>query len=300
MLGSKLPRCPSSGPGASSPAGSSLTPCPATHCTPSSIVLDIQKNNLTLKHDRESKLEVKVSPASITVDSYRIEIKRVSGGVWCGISNSNIEDPWEAKIAGKYKIRGVATICGTEHFTSEKNMEVKFPTYAEIVSDAGVITETDREWQLTLNDATQVPNQRRERGFWIRLNTATNSYEFSNHVQGAFVGPGAFANIPLSSRPTDSPANPGPCDAGATYSVASFHTHPPNEFRAVAFPPSVTQPIGPSIADNNVDNGDDVPGVVYDHEESPAGSGAVPMGHPESSPAIRYHSRGKNNRSTPN
>lgn len=122
----------------------------------------------------------------------------------------------------------------------------------------------------------------------------------TDHVQGAFVGPGAFASIPLSSRPTDSPANSGLCDAGATYSVASFHTHPPNEFRAVAFPLNVTQTIGPSTADNNVDNGDDVPGVVYDHEESPAGSGAVPMGHPESSPAIRYHSRGKNNRSTPN
>ncbi len=297
MSGRSDPTPPGSGSRSSTPCDSTTEPCP--NCTPSSVVLEVQKNRLTLKHDRDCRLHVNVQPATVTVDRYRIEIKRASGGSWCTLSNRQTEDPWSAKIAGRFKLRGVASICGTEHFSAEQDVEVQFPDYSQIVGDAAVASATSTEWQNTLADCTQNPNQRRERGFWIKLNTTSNSYEFTGTVTGNWSGPAAGASVPLPSRPADSPASPTPCDAGATYSVASFHTHTPTEFRAAANPRGTVRPVGPSGADNRIDTSDDVPGVVYDYVESPAGSGSVPMGHPESGAATLYHSQGRTRRTTP-
>lgn len=298
MSGRRDPTPPSAGSDANTPCDNSIKKCP--NCTPSSVALEVEKNKLTLKHNRECKLEIKVEPESTSVDAYRIEIRREKEQKkWCTLSNKKIEDPWKAKIAGKFKIRGVAIICGDEHFTEEKEVEVQFPSYSEIVSDSGVTSETSKEWQNTLNDCTENPNQRRERGFWIKLNTKSNVYEFTGTVTGGWSNPTQGASVPLPSRPDDSPASPSPCDDGATYSVASFHTHTPTEFRAAANPPGTTRGVGPSGADNRIDTQDDVPGVVYDYVESPGGSGSIPMGHPKNSSAQLYHSRGRDRRSTP-
>ncbi|MBM3744502.1 MAG: DUF4157 domain-containing protein [Acidobacteria bacterium] len=154
---------------------------------------------------------------------------------------------------------------------------VTFPSYSEIVADADVQTRTDAAWANT--EAAANAAGRREEGFWIRLNTGTQAYEFTATVTGDVVGPGAGATIGLGSRPADTPgAN------GTTYTVASFHTHTPTAFRTV---PRV---VGPSGADQTADNHDDVAGVVYDYVESPAGSGSIPAGHPIGSAAQRYHS----------
>ncbi len=273
----------------------------ATCPSPSpSVILNVERNQLTLKHNKDCKLEIVVSPASIIVDAYRIEIKSISGVTWCTLSNNKVENAWQTKIAGTFKLRGIVTVCGIEHFSAEKDLEVQFPSYAEITSDAAVVTATANEWQNTLTDCTQIPNRRRERGFWIRLNTSTNTYEFTPTVTGDWSGPGGPVSIPLPPRPADSPAYPSPCDHGATYSVASFHTHTPTVFRVAATPPGSTRDVGPSDPDRRIDNKDDVPGVVYDYVESPGGSGSIPMGHPENSPAQLYHSMGRNRRSTPN
>src|SRR5688572_4207107 len=126
--------------------------------------LVVQKATLTLKHDNKSKLEVKVIPADAAVSEYRIELKRVSGGAWFPIGSAEVLDPWTAKIAGKFKIRGVAKIDGKEVVSSEKDMEVQFPAYSEIVGDADVQTAVSTAWTNTLNDCTSAPNQRREHG----------------------------------------------------------------------------------------------------------------------------------------
>ena len=55
----------------------------------------------------------------------------------------------------------------------------------------------------------------------------------------------------------------------------------------------------PAILSRGYRRRDDVPGVVYDFVESPAGSGSIPMGHPKASAAQLYHSRGKDRRTTP-
>ena len=64
-------------------------------------------------------------------------------------------------------------------------------------------------------------------------------------------------------------------------------------------PAGSVRPIGPSATDDTTHTSEDVPGVVYDFVESPAGSGSISMGNPKSSAAQLYHSRGKDRRSTP-
>ncbi|HUS92318.1 MAG TPA: hypothetical protein VM389_08600 [Phycisphaerae bacterium] len=275
-------------------------PCEQPNCNPTRVDLEVEKALLTLKHDRDCRLNVVVEPDDVQVQECKIEIRRESAADWCTLSRRQTEDPWQAKIAGKFKLRGVVKICGREHTTAEKSVEVQFPDYGEITGDAGVHAACATEWQQTLADCTEDPNRRRERGFWIRLNTATNAYEFTATLTGSWRGPTQGASVPLPARPADAPATPAPCDAGATYSVASFHTHTPTAFRAALVPAGSTRGVGPSGADQGIDTGDQVPGVVNDYTESPAGSGSIPMGHPENSAAQLYHSLGLDRRPTPN
>lgn len=263
-------------------------------CNPTKLELSVQKTNLILKHDRECDLKVWYEPSDLAVEAVRIETKRVSGGSWCTLANSATLKPWYAKIAGKFKIRGVVTVCGKDHFTPEKDVEVKFPTYSQITGDAAVKSACDGQWRQTLADCTQSPNRRRERGFWVLLNTTSNQYEFTATVTGSWSGPTQAASVPLPPRPADQPASPRSCDSGAIYAVASFHTHTPTEFRVGSFPPGTGRPTGPSQADNTIDTSDQVPGIVYDYSV-----GTAPMGHPKGSPTQLYISLGVNPRPTP-
>jgi peptidoglycan hydrolase-like protein with peptidoglycan-binding domain len=154
----------------------------------------------------------------------------------------------------------------------------QFPRYNQVVADADVQTAVTAAWSNTLAAAT--PTSRREEGFWIRQNTGTRRYEFTTTIHGPVVGPTHRATIRLGTRPADT--NPG--TAGATYTVASFHTHTPSRFRLVG------RPVGPSTADRNADMADDVTGVVYDYIESPPGTGNIPASHPLRSPAQTYRS----------
>jgi hypothetical protein len=279
-----------------------LSPSPVSAPGPPpnfSVDLIVEKNLLTLKHDHKCKLEVKVTPAGLAVDEYRIEIKRASGGSWYTLGANQVLDPWVARIAGKFKLRGVAKIGGIEHQSAEKDVEVQFPSYAEIVGDPAVKTAVDDAWCNTLNDCTSNPNRRREHGFWIRLNTVSDAYEFSPTQYGDWCKPEDGAGVDIGSRPKDDPRNPSPNDHGATYYVASFHTHTSTEFRTIPSLVGSVRPIGPSDPDKQTDTSDDVPGVVYDYIQSPAGSGSIPMGHPKTSAAKLYYSAGKNKRSTP-
>jgi hypothetical protein len=281
-------------PSHSAPAASSPPPPPNY-----SVDLVAQKNKLTLKHDHQSDLQVTVTPAGATVDEYRIEIKRASGGDWCTLCKESVLSPWVARIAGKFKLRGVAKIGGSDHFSAEKDVEVQFPSYSQIVGDPAVQTATDDAWCNTLNDCTSNPNQRREHGFWIRLNTLSDAYEFSSTKHGDWCKPEDGAGVDIGSRPSDDPPRPSPNDPGATYYLASFHTHTSTEFRTIPSLVGSVRPIGPSDPDKQTDTADDVPGVVYDYTESPAGSVSIPMGHPKTSAAKLYYSAGKDRRSTP-
>lgn len=269
-----------------------VEPCP--NCTVGSVTLAISKTDLTLKHDRESNIVMTVTPSNASVSAQKIEIQRSSGGPWCTLASAMEIKPWKAVIAGKFKIRGVVTVCGVEHMTSETEVEVKFPTYAQIVADGDVQTMTNNLWAQSLVDSTAVRS--RELGMWIRLDTTQNKYIAGPRVNGSWGAPSAGASIVLGA-PTDNPASPAPCDAGADFYVASFHTHPPTTFDMT--PGNWVRPIGPSNGDNVADTSDQVPGVVYDYVESPAGSGSIPLQHPEASAAQLYRSLGVDPRPTP-
>lgn len=264
-----------------------------------SVDLLVEKTKLTLKHDHQSRLEVTVTPDGATVDEFRIEIKRASGGPWCTLDKSSLLDPWIARIAGKLKLRGVAKINGKELFSGEKDVEVQFPTYTQIVGDPAVQAATDDAWCATLNDCTSNPNRRREYGFWIRLNTLSDAYEFGPTATGDWSGPADGAGVNPGNRPPDSPTSPSPSDPGATYSVGLFHTHTSTEFRGASVPAGFPRPIGPSRQDEAFHTANDVPGVVYDYVASPAGGGGIPMGHPKTSAAKLYNTKGQDKRTTP-
>jgi len=184
-----------------------------TSCSASStgvvlkVELEASKNLLTLKHDRDCNLEVKTTPATgITVDEYRIDIKRTNSATWYVLSTNKTMTPWHGNIAGGFHLRGMAKIGGTECYSTNIVVVNQFPTYTQIEGDADVRTATDTEWANTLTDCTETPNQRRERGFWVRVNTASNAYEHDAVVTGDWVGPDDGASIGFPDRPADVPS----------------------------------------------------------------------------------------------
>ncbi len=262
------------------------------------VVFDVQKTLLTLKHDRECNLEVKTIPVDIPLGTYRIDIKRTNSAIWYVLSNDKEMAPWYANIAGGFHLHGMAIIRGIECYSTNVEVINQFPEYSQIESDSNIRSSSDTEWSNTLTDCTELPNQRRERGFWVVLNTTSDQYSSGPIVTGAWAGPSNDVSIVLPSRPPDVPASPLPNAAGATYSVASFHTHTPTTYRT-NYPPGTTRNVGPSPGDNSADTADDVPGIVYDYIESSPGTGSIPTGYPDNSPAQRYISLGKNRRTTP-
>ena len=136
----------------------------------------------------------------------------------------------------------------------------------------------------------------REKGWWIRLNTTDERYEFTSTVRADWTtDPSQYHAINLGDRPDDSPTNPTPVGT-ATYTVASFHTHIPfiwdEGFRRV----------GPSPEDEDADEYQDVPGLVYDYvggsEFSDLGGEFLYPGH-DLSAAARLYRSGPERRSTP-
>ena len=177
--------------------------------------------------------------------------------------------------------------------SDETDVEVKFPTFAQITGDPKASGLMRREWAKTLKDNT--PTRRRERGFFIRLDTRANKYLATNRVYGPWVGPLVGASVTLGAKPDDEPASPDPNAEGAKYVVASFHTHTPTTHRPAGF----GRGVGPSDPDNRNNTRRQLPGVVYDYVDSPVGSGEIPEGHPEGAASRLYYSAGVDPRPTP-
>ena len=164
--------------------------------------------------------------------------------------------------------------------------EVKFPTWAEIVSSQSVDAFADAAWARTLSLAN--PQTRQEIGFWITLDTCTATYGHTAPILGPPVASPDTGQVNIGRRPADIPASPPPAKGCATYAVASFHTHTPTTYRV---PVTSSRRVGPSQHDENADRHDKVPGVVYDYYEAPPqGSGRIPFGYPLNAQAKRYQS----------
>ena len=246
--------------------------------------LEASKNLLTLKHDRDCNLEVKTTPAAeITVDEYRIDIKRTNSATWYVLSTNKTMTPWHGNIAGGFHLRGMAKVGGTESYSTNIVIVNQFPTYTQIEGDTDVRTATDAEWANTLTDCTENPNQRRERGFWIQINTTNNLYQHTTVVTGPWVGPTQGASVMPGNTPADIPVDPAPNATGAVYTVACFHTHTPTTYRPVGRP---VGPSGPPGGDVQFHNNHQRVGVVYDYVGD--ASGVITNGCSEGATTQRY------------
>lgn len=254
------------------------------------LTLDVPSRVTPLMSQQD--LVAKLTPAGATTVAtrYVFQIRRKGAAAWSQLGvGSSATFHYIARVAGHLQLRVSATVNGLPVTSAPVDLEVQFPSFAEITADASVIAFTDASWQSTL--AATTPTTRREEGFWIQLDTSTGTYKHTAKILGPVVGPTQTGSVVLGPRSADIPTTPAPT-ATATYTVASFHTHTPTTFRTVG------RPVGPSAADQAADTHDDVAGVVYDYDASPPGSGAIPAGLPLASPAHRYAS-GPSRRSTP-
>ena len=242
----------------------------------------VSKNNLTLKHDNKSVFTITAEPSSVFSGASApvVQIKRTGIGTtdWLDLMTDTGEIDWIARVAGVFKLRLKTKINESDYTSPEKDMTVNFPTYAQIIADSTVKSKMNSEWQATLNDCTEEPNRRRERGFWISLNTAGNgSYSCGSSFYGDWVGPWDGASIPIPLRPGENLSGIVPNAASATYGVAWFHTHTPTEYRPVGRPNNV------SNADNNVSVHYNAAGIAYDYTIA-----NIPAGHPKNSSATTF------------
>lgn len=249
--------------------------------------IDISINNtkLTLKHSNQATITILTKPNSVALTDYTIEIARKGLlSNWYTLSSGSVSYSWTAKIAGEFQLRAKAKVNGMEVVSKIIDVAVQFPSFNEIIEDKVVKSKMDSEWQNTLNDCTPNPNRCRERGFWIILDTTDNSYKISEIFLGPWNEPPDTASIDLGKRPGVRLSVPAPNANGATYAVASFHTHPPMTY----FPYESGRRTGPSSADMNKDMADNVAGIVYDYTTA-----FITGGHPEGATAVPKMSRSR-------
>ena len=265
------------------------------HYQPDDLTLSV-RSTLTLKHDNQTTVRLShPNSGGTAITGSTVEIRRKSGHgtAWQSLGPEASLDPWTAKIAGTFELRGRGTADGREVVTPVAEVEVRFPSYSEIVGDTNVVAFTDGAWASTLADCS--PGRRRERGFWIYLDTTTDSYESGPDQFGDWADDDEDVEIRLHRRPSDIPSSPLPTAPGARYPVASFHTHTPTAYRTNI----VFRYVGPSDEDNDADFIDQVPGVVYDYTGDPSFPSMILGGHPLNAPAQRYQSLGVERRPTP-
>ena len=243
---------------------------------------EVSKNDLTLKHNNKSVFTVTAEPSSAFSGAGApvVQIKRTGIGAadWLDLLNDTGEIDWRARIAGVFKLRLKTKIDETDYITPEKNMTVNFPTYAQIIADSTVKSKMNSEWQATLNDCTEVPNQRQERGFWIKLDTSGGgTYSAVNYFAGPYVGPLEGAYTTPGARPNSNLSSVSPDSQSAQYAVAFFHTHTPTTYRTDGRPNNV------STGDNNFANAVNTAGIAYDYTIA-----NIPAGHPKNSPATTF------------
>ena len=256
---------------------------------PFDLVLETRRT-LTLKHDNQTTLSILHAHSSGESHSNGVvEIRRKEEYEWLPLGPESGLDPWTARIAGTFELRGLAMVNGLTWATPIQEVEVRFPSYSEIVGDETVSNAMEAAWQKTKDDCTEVPNLRHEVGFWIQLDTVANQYVIGTLAEGPLVDPSTNGAVQLPLRPRDSPHGPEANDPGALYTVGSFHTHTPRSYIA---PTNLFRRVGPSGQDHTNSMHRHVAGIVYDYIGVPDPDGnprnRLYNGHEKEAPARLY------------
>ena len=152
------------------------------------------------------------------LDSVKFEIKRKGETTWYEIQDEpDTEFTGKARVAGEFIVRATLDLNGTEVLTDEEEIEVKFPSYAEIKSDGDVEARRMSDW----NAASAAGGDHNERGGWIYLNTKTEQYNFVQWPVGTF-----FGVTPVPGNPVEEvdPKQVAP-NGDANYFVGEYHLH---------------------------------------------------------------------------
>ena len=134
-------------------------------------------------------------------------------------------------------------------------------------------------WAQTL--ALCTTTNRHEVGCWILLDTATDTYSFTETIIGPPTPNNRDSDIGLGPPPSDIPIFPNLNHVTAVYSVSSFHTHTPTTYRV----PGDPRVAGPSPRDRYNSTTLHMPGLVYDYAQLSNVTNGIPMGHPKDAPA---------------
>jgi hypothetical protein len=263
--------------------------CATGNCEPIKVDLTVGSATLTLLGVNTLTATVTPPGGSTEITKYKFEIKRSTEATWHVLQDTAANSfSKKAKVAGRFKLRVTATLSDNSTIMSpEKDLEVQFPSYADVSGNGTVVSATDAAWTATKADASAT--QRRERGFWITLNTQTEQYVIGATEFGPWVADTVGASMSPSAKPADSIAAPTPLQE-PTYTVAYFHTHTPTFYRTMG------RPVGPSGADTTFHTSQNVVGIAYDYLGD--ASGNAPAGWPLHSPARRWDA-GPTRRTTP-
>ncbi len=247
------------------------------------------RSPLTLKHDNQTTISIShPNSTGTTIDNTTVQIRRKNESTWLTLGSTSSLNPWTAKIAGTFEMRGIGTVDGKSVETPVAEVEVMFPDYSQITGDPTVSNAMESAWTQTTNACTAVPNERREFGFWILLNTTTATYITNPLLIGPVVSPSVAGSLDPNPQPLDNPQSPSPTDSGATYTVGLFHTHTP---RTYLTPSGGYRVVGPSGSDVSYHNTHGIVGVVYDYVGTPYTGSATNRlynGHPISDPTQLY------------
>jgi hypothetical protein len=257
--------------------------------------LKTAKAKLTLLNENTLTIEGANKFPSGLLDKVKFEIKRDGKPTWYKLQlGTAIQFKDKARVAGKFKVRAILDIDGSQAQTNENPIEVQFPNATEILTGAGVRARMDTAWTNTKN--ATVDNSRREEGYYITLNTKTEKWGIGGYTIGNAIqdnqGPPMVNNL-AGARPNDNPASPKPTDM-PIYTVGWFHTHTPEFYRTpqdMGFPAGtlLARDAGPSQGDRDfAANTVELPGFVYDYVGVLVGNqqDQVPFGHPKHANAV--------------
>ena len=73
-----------------------------------------------------------------TIDNVTVQIRRKNESAWLTLGSPANLNPWTAKIAGTFEMRGIGTVDGKSVETPIAEVEVRFPEYSEITGDSSV------------------------------------------------------------------------------------------------------------------------------------------------------------------